>query len=152
MIVKTSKGLAEVKLSYVTNVKDSDRPKITCSDDAAEILRTVFDPETIELQESAVILLINRANKLIGWYNCSVGGSTQTIMEVKFIVLAAILSTANQIILSHNHPSGNLTPSTHDVKLTKQIKDAANLFDIAVIDHIIMTAESYHSMADEGEI
>jgi DNA repair protein RadC len=73
-----------------------------------------------------------------------------TIADPKVIFSAALKACASSIILSHNHPSGNLKPSNADIQLTKKIVNAGNLLDIAVLDHVIVSAEGYYSFADEG--
>jgi DNA repair protein RadC len=102
------------------------------------------------MQEEFKVLLLNRGNKVIGIYEASAGGLTGTVADPRLILAAAIKSLAVSIILSHNHPSGNLKPSRADEELTQKIKVAANYHDIKVIDHIIITSEAYYSFAEEG--
>lgn len=101
------------------------------------------------LEEFKVVFL-NRANRVIGVYDASSGGITGTVADPRLILAAAIKSLAVSIILSHNHPSGNLKPSKADEDLTTKIKEAAKYHDIRVIDHMIITSEGYYSFADEG--
>ena len=142
--------VAEVELIYKTEVKPSQRPKINSVKDCYELLKKLWDENTIEMQEQFKVLLLNRGNKVIGVYEASSGGLTGTVADPRLILAAAIKSLAVSIVLSHNHPSGNLKPSRADEELTQKIKVAASYHDIRVIDHIIITSEGYYSFADEG--
>ena len=82
----------------------------------------------------------------------SEGGITETSADVRIILQAALLTNATAIILAHNHPSGKLRPSRQDIALTEQVKKAAEIMRITVIDHIILTDDSYYSFADEGQL
>ena len=142
--------VAEVELVYKTTVKASERPKINSVKDCYQLLKELWNENTIEMQEEFKVLLLNRGNKVIGVYEASSGGLTGTVADPRLILAAAIKSLAVSIILSHNHPSGNLKPSRDDEELTQKIKVAASYHDIRVIDHIIITSEGYYSFADEG--
>lgn len=142
--------VAEVELVYKTTVKPSQRPKINSVKDCYELLKELWNENTIEMQEEFKVMLLNRGNKVIGVYEVSAGGLTGTVADPRLILAAAIKSLAVSIILSHNHPSGNLKPSRADEELTQKIKTAAAYHDIRVIDHIIITSEGYYSFADEG--
>lgn len=142
--------VAEVELVYKTTVKASERPKINSVKDAYNLLRETWNENTIEMQEEFKVMLLNRANKVIGVYEASAGGLTGTVADPRLILAAAIKSLAVGMVLSHNHPSGNLKPSKADEELTQKIKVAAAYHDIRVIDHIIITSEGYYSFADEG--
>lgn len=147
---KKSWEVAEIQLSYKPKIKPSDRPKITCSRDASEILRASWDTGKLELLEQFKILLTNRANKVLGILEISSGGVSGTVADPKLIFASALKAGASGIILSHNHPSGNLNPSQADLDLTRKIKEGGKLLEIQVLDHIILTAENYYSLADEG--
>jgi DNA repair protein RadC len=99
------------------------------------------------------MLLLNRANKVLGITTLSEGGLSGTLMDVRMIYQYAIKGNACGII-AHNHPSGNSNPSESDLKITQKIKEAGNLLDIQLLDHIIVTPEMdlYRSLADEGQI
>jgi DNA repair protein RadC len=142
--------VAEVELVYRSKVKPSERPKISCSKDIADVLRQIWSIDKIEMVEEFKVLLLNRCNKVLGVFDASSGGITGTVADPRLIMAAAVKSTAVSIILAHNHPSGNLTPSRADEELTQKIKYASMYFDIRVLDHIIITSESYYSFADEG--
>ncbi len=144
--------VAEIQLSYKSNVKPSLRPKITSSRDAHEVLKQVWNDSLIELCEQFKVLFTNRANKVLGVFEVSTGGIAGTVADPKLIFVAALKAGATGIILSHNHPSGNLTPSHADIELTKKIKEGGRLLEIQLLDHLILTSESYFSFADEGLI
>jgi len=100
------------------------------------------------------MLLLNRANKVLGITTISEGGLSGTVTDVRLIYQYAIKGNACGIIIAHNHPSGNSNPSESDLKITQKIKEAGNLLDIQLLDHIILTPEKeiFRSLADEGQI
>lgn len=117
------------------------------------LVKRVFDEETIGYKESFKVLLLNNANKIIGYTTISEGGLTSTVVDVRVVMQTALVSNATSIILAHNHPSGNLYPSGHDDNLTKKIKSACELMDIRLLDHIIVTPyDSFYSYCDEGRL
>ena len=142
--------VAEVELVYKTKVKPSQRPKITTSVDAYEILQKIWNRDKIELVEEFKVLLLNRSNKVLGVLDASSGGITGTVADPRIILTAAIKANAVGIVLSHNHPSGSVKPSRADEELTVKIREAARYLDMTVLDHIIITSEGYYSFADEG--
>lgn len=142
--------VAEIQLTYKTKVRPSERPKITSSKEAYEILLDSWDEHKLEFVEQFKILLLNRASMVLGIYEVSTGGVSATIADPKLIFAAAIKANASAIILSHSHPSGQLKPSDADLKLTKKLKDGGKYLEISVLDHIIVTSEGYYSFADEG--
>jgi len=144
-----SHDLAEIKVSYKCKLKDVVR--ITNSKDAFNVLYQLFDMNTIELKEEFFLLLLNRANYVLGWFKLSSGGSTSTVVDAKIIFILALRTNANSIILCHNHPSKNMKPSDTDINLTKRIQQAGKLLDITLLDHIIISSgETYFTFADEG--
>ncbi len=122
--------VAEVSLIYVTKVKPSDRLTVKCSRDAQKIFFDSWNPNTIEHKESFKMLLLNRANKVLGITTISEGGLSGTVTDVRLIFQYAIKGNASGIIVAHNHPSGNQNPSESDLKITQKIKEAGNLLDI----------------------
>jgi DNA repair protein RadC len=147
---KTLFEVAEIQLSYKSKVKPSLRPKIESSKDAYQVLKKYWDEDKIEFVEQFKVLLLNRANKVIGMYEVSTGTTTSTVYDPKLIFVAAIKANACGVIIAHNHPSGNLTPSQADIYLTKELKEGGKLLHIPLLDHIIITYEKYYSFADEG--
>jgi len=100
--------------------------------------------------ENFCILLLNRANKVLRTVRISDGGITGTVVDQRKVFKIALDNNATSIILGHNHPSGQLTPSTSDIELTKKIKQAGEVLDLPVLDHIIIGDGNYYSFADEG--
>lgn len=98
------------------------------------------------------IVLLNRANKVLSQHLISKGGQAGTVADPKIIFQTALEHHAASVILAHNHPSGNLKPSQADVDLTKKLRHAGTLLDIAVPDHLIFTDSGYYSFADEGMV
>ena len=125
------------------------RKKITSSHDAFEIFQSTMGDQAYE---SFWIILLNKANKVIGKCNISEGGVSGTVVDPKKIFKMALDNHASSIILGHNHPSGNIQPSEADQKITKKIKDAGFMLDVAVLDHIIIGDDRYYSFADEGTL
>lgn len=121
--------------------------KISCSKDVYDIVK----PLLLDLaHEEFWILTLSRANTVIKPIKISQGGITATVVDTRLIYMKAIENSACSIILCHNHPSGNLKPSDEDVAITKKLKEAGKIMDIAVLDHIIYTENGYYSFADEG--
>ena len=141
----------EIQISYKEKIKISDAPKICSSKDAAKLLFECWDKGTIELQESFKILLLNNSNKVKGIYEISKGGISATYVDVRILFATVLKSLSVGIIMSHNHPSGQLKPSKADLELTSKVKAASNFFDIKVLDHLIISSNGeYLSFADEG--
>ena len=143
-------SLAEITIGYSRKLKSSERIKITDSTDANNVLWNIF--HSLEHVEYFYIICLDRANQVLGFHQVSKGGLSGTVTDVRVIFQVAIKSNSSGIILAHNHPSGNLQPSDADLKITEKIKKAGSLLDIKVLDHLILSEESYLSMADESLI
>ncbi len=141
--------VSEVQLSYKTTVKASERPQINTSEDVHRVLQANWNYEIIEFIEEFKIILLNRANRVLGIVPISVGGTSGTIADPKIIYVAALKMNAASIVLCHNHPSGNLKASHADLELTKKLKNAGQFLDLPVLDHIILTKDGFLSFADE---
>jgi DNA repair protein RadC len=144
-------GVPEIKVRY-NRSKKVFLGKVTNSKDAAEFVRKVYPRGSLELQEAFVVLYLNRTNEILGYYKHSVGGITGTVADPRIIFATAVSSASVGMILAHNHPSGNLTASQADIDLTRRIKEVGKLLDIQVLDHLILTRDSYFSFADQGMI
>lgn len=144
--------IAEVEMIYKCKVPYSARTKISCSKDSYSILLSNWNPNKIELQEQFKVLLLNRSNAVLGIAEISTGGITGTVVDIRLILSTALKANATNLILCHNHPSGNLNPSVADETITTKIKTAASFLDIRILDHIILSSEGYFSFADEGRI
>ena len=124
-----------------------EKPVIKTSSDIAHYLQTKLKDYRHEV---FAILFLNRANKVNHFEIVSEGGITGTVADTRIILRKALEEDAVNIILCHNHPSGSLKPSRADEELTKKIKEAARFFDIAVLDHLIVSEAGYYSFADDG--
>lgn len=122
---------------------------ISSSKVAAEMLYPIIMDKP---HEAFTIMYLNNANKVIQIEIVSEGGITATVVDIKVILKKALLHLASKIILAHNHPSGNLTPSAADKNITQKIKAAAQTLEIDVLDHIIIGRNEYYSFADEGDL
>jgi len=139
----------EVELTYR---KKSEHPEIiiTSQEMAAQILRSAWDENKIELLEQFKIVLIDGANACLGVADISSGGLSSCMVDVRLVFATALKAKATQIILAHNHPSGRTTPSDVDLALTKRLCAAGEILDIRVLDHFILTKESHRSLASAG--
>jgi len=142
--------VCEINVSYSNENKD--KIKIVNSNDAYAIALKQWNLDTIELQEEAKVLLLNRANIVIGIYNLSKGGITSCIIDIKLILSVALKAVASGIIIIHNHPSGNLKPSQADLDITSKLNKASKTVDINLLDHLIITKEDYYSLSDNGKM
>ena len=145
--MKNKINLYELKKSFA----NFERRSIKQSSDAAAYIRQFYFDD-LEIFESSFILLLNRANITIGYVKLSQGGICGTVMDIKLICKYAVDALASSVIIAHNHPSGNLNPSNADIEITNKIKAALNIVDSQLIEHIILTADSYYSFADNGKI
>lgn len=109
-----------------------------------------FYGDDIEIWESFYILCLNAANNTIGFAKISQGGITSTVVDVRLIAMYSMQFGATQIIMCHNHPSGNAQPSDADKRITEKAKEGLKLLDVKVLDHLIITTEKFYSFADEG--
>ncbi len=125
------------------------RTKLVTSKEIVTYLRTILKDRSNEV---FAVLFLNQAHKVKNFKIMSRGGITGTVVDPRIILKQALDEGATSIILSHNHPSGNLRPSMADKELTYKIKIAASYFDIKVIDHIIVSDEGHYSFADAGEL
>ena len=121
--------------------------RITCSGDVYALMKPLLSDLN---HEEFWLILLNRANKVMRKQNISQGGISGTVADPKLIFNHALNQLASGIILVHNHPSGNTKPSEADKRLTRQLAEAGKLLEIAVLDHIIFTDNSYFSFADES--
>lgn len=144
--------VGEVELTYRTTHKLPDAKPLISSADAAKFLRTIYNPLTIEHRETFWMVCLNCASEPIAIYRLSDGAINATIVDVRILFQAALLSNATSILLSHNHPSGQLKASNSDISITKQIVECGRLLQITVLDHIIITVNGYYSFGDEGRL
>lgn len=155
--LKKFKGIGEAKaISIITALELGrrrreadilDRKKIGSSKDVFELMQPVL--ADLGHEEFHVVFLSN-SNRILNRKAISSGGITGTVADVRMIMKEAIDQRATAIILCHNHPSGTTKPSQADIQLTKKVKEAGQILDVKVLDHIIVTLKEYYSFADEG--
>ncbi|HNE29482.1 MAG TPA: DNA repair protein RadC [Saprospiraceae bacterium] len=124
-----------------------DRPRISCSQDAYNIVAALL---TDLPHEEFWILLLNKSNEVFHRQQLSIGGSAGTVVDVKLLFKTALDALAKAVIVLHNHPSGNLQPSQADIDLTRRIRKAGELLDLPLLDHLIVSERGYYSFADAG--
>ncbi len=126
-----------------------EKTKITCSNDVFEVMQPLLG--ALQHEEFWIIFL-NNSNKILDKILLSKGGLTGTLVDSRIVFKKAMELSATGIILCHNHPSGTVKPSTSDMNLTKKLKNAGEILDIKVLDHLIITEKNYTSFADENLI
>lgn len=146
---KISLTLAEISVSYKSTQFVKPSSKVTAADDVYKLLQPIFQ-DFVEHHEEFWIVLLNRANKVLGVSQIGKGGFAGTVADPKIIFQCALKANACSIIIAHNHPSGQLNPSQADISLTAKIKEAGKMLDLPLLDHLIMTAETFYSFQNEG--
>jgi DNA repair protein RadC len=129
-----------------------DTYSITGPKDANFILRKYINLRQLDLRESFWVILLTNANRVIAISKVTTGTTTGVLTNPKYIFQLALLTNASAIIIAHNHPSGSLKISGSDIEETKKIKQLAALMDMSLLDHLIITSESYTSMVQEGKL
>ena len=142
--------VGEVELSYKPKFKKLHQ--VTCSEDAYKYLLPTYKEGTICYKEYFKVLFLNQSNQVLGYTLISEGGITDTTVDVRVILQAALLTNSVAIILAHNHPSGNITPSKEDISITNNLKEIGKLFGIEIVDHIIIGNYNYFSFIENGII
>jgi len=140
--------IAEIELKYTPNKYST--VQILNAVDCVPIFRDVWNKDGLEYYEEFKIMYLNRANEILGIYHHSKGGLNAVFFDVRMIFQAALKANASSIIVAHNHPTGNLKPSTEDISMTKKIKEAGNILNITLLDSIILTKDNFCSMISEG--
>lgn len=158
-LVKNFKGVGEAKAITIAAAMElgrrrqlsriHEKPQVSCSRDAFNAIA----PLLMDLpHEEFWMLLLNRANRILGREQVSQGGVAGTVVDAKIVFRRAIEGQACSIVLCHNHPSGNISPSQADIDLTRKLKKAGETIDVLVVDHLIVGDGGYYSFADEGLI
>ena len=142
--------LSEIKVSYRPN--KSTAISLNNSESIFRMVLEHWNKDTIELQEEMKVVLLNRSNHLLGIYELSKGGMAGTIVDVKLLLSVALKCAASNIIMIHNHPSGNLRPSKADIAITDKVKTATRQVDLLLLDHLIISKDWYYSFADDGKV
>jgi DNA repair protein RadC len=158
-LVSGFKGIGEAKAITIIAALELGRRRklaeiqkghqIKCSED----IFNLFQPVLSDLpHEEFWLLLLNRSNTVIHKTKISQGGIVGTVVDVRIILKLALEKLATGIAVCHNHPSGNLFPSTSDVETTRKLREACQTVDIAFLDHLIVSGNKYYSFADEGTL
>ena len=145
--VKAITIAAALELGVRRSMADNKKQVVLSSKDIADYLQAQLQYKKHEI---FAVVFLNKANRINHFEIISEGGITGTVADPRIILKKALEHDAVSIVLSHNHPSGNLKPSRHDQELTAKIKEASGYFDIKVLDHIIVSEDGYFSFADEG--
>jgi len=140
------------KIKVKVTATKGDEVFISSPDDLPDMLRMLFNADTIEWTEEFLVVCLNRAHKVLGYYKVGAGGFSNVVCDPKVVLTIALQSAASSIILAHNHPSGNTNPSDSDILVTDKIKKACSYLDINLLDHFIITSDSHYSFMDRGKL
>lgn len=144
-MTKSNTTISEISLKRTPS--EFQKIIITNSQESADYIRQFYFDD-ITIYESVFLLLLDRQNKTIGYAKISQGGITGAVVDIKIVCKYIVDSLASGAILCHNHPSGNLVPSTADIEITKKIVNILKLMNSQLMDHIILTENSFYSFAD----
>jgi len=151
--IERSPMLAELKVSYRRNgtrrAKRQESPFVVVDSMRCDIyLRRIWNKDTIEFREEFIVLCLNSTHEVLGWINVASGGFSATTIDPRIIFGVALQTASSAIVVAHNHPSGSLKPSPQDIAITQQLRAAGKMIGINVLDHLIITRDSYFSFAD----
>lgn len=144
-------SLPEFKLIVNNPYPNVDRITIHGNQDAIDVLKDIWEPGTIELYESVYVIFMNKSMRVLGYIRQAHGSIDSCVFDPRLILATALLSGSTAILVAHNHPSGNTSPSISDETVTRKLKEACSLLNLVFLDHIIITADSYFSFSDEGD-
>lgn len=134
----------------ITSSEGDVEQHISSSDDVVEIMRSKI--QDLKHEECWALFLSN-SNRILDTYRISQGGIQATVVDQRIVVKRALELLSTRIVLVHNHPSGSTKPSDADIVLTRRVKEATALFDIQLLDHIIISSTgSYYSFKQEGAL
>lgn len=142
---------AEVEIHYKRPLFGSMK-EVTTPSDANEFLRTYIDMPRLDVKEFFWAIFLTRANNVLGIATIGCGDIAGVCVNAREIIQLALLTHASLVIVAHNHPSGKLVPSSQDRQITRKISEGLALFDAKLMDHLIVTSESYYSFASEGDL
>jgi DNA repair protein RadC len=140
--------LTEIFLSYKN--KNLNSEQLINSDEVYKFILNYWDDNTLDAQENVKMILMNAGNQVIGVYDMSKGGITSTVVDIRLVLSVALKCLATNIILVHNHPTGNTNPSQADKELTKKFQSACKFLEINFLDHLIIARSNYFSFCDNG--
>lgn len=140
----------EMQITYSTKVKADERITAITSEKLADVFRNYYQYGTLEYCEIMYAALFDAQYRIIGIIRCSEGVLDSAPFNFKKIMQAALLCNARAIAICHNHPSGSLTPSSNDKEGTRKLMEMCRVMQYKLVDHIILTSESYYSFNDNG--
>ena len=141
-----------LSLSFDRNVKKSELVNLRNAADANNVFKQIFCADTFDWKEEMIMLCLNRANRVLGFYKVSSGGITGTVVDPRVIFTVALNCGASSFVIAHNHPSGQLHPSEADKQITQKLKHAGALMDIHLVDHLIIADDGFYSFAENGAL
>ena len=154
-VTETLPIVSEVSLRYKSKVDQSQRKKVLCSLDVANIVRSFGEmQENIGFRELFYAVMLNKSNTVLAAVKIAEGGMNSVQVDVRMIMQAALLTAASAFAIVHNHPSGSISPSREDIRMTNRLKEIGDLLDIQLIDSIIITEDPArtYSFSDEGRL
>lgn len=140
--------VCEISVKYHTNEEFDKKLFVKTKEDTVKILRE-FMQEDIELEEMTYGVILGPSLKVIGCINVGRGDLTSCVINLKKLISACLLCNGNAVIMAHNHPSGNLEPSSADIRMAKKLDKACSIMDIELLDTIILTKDSANSFIDK---
>lgn len=144
--------IPKIKLTYVADVGVIEKPALRNSVKVAEVFRNSYEEGEIDFTEQFKVLYLSRTLKPLGLVNHSGGHTTNCLVDIKLILVGALLTKAECIMVSHNHPSGNLAPSAQDDQVTQQIKTGCEAVGLRLLDHVIVTRGGHYSYCDNQRL
>ena len=142
-------ALAAVELYTRKKARNNLREKIHSSTDVYRIMQPIMVNQEVE---ELWAIYMNMASRIVKMKRISVGGIAQTLVDIRILLKEALLCNAVAMTICHNHPSGNVRPSSADHQLTEKISKACKTMDIRFLDHVIIADDTYYSYADEGRL
>lgn len=140
--------VAEIAINYRPDI--SRQPQVTSIAETHDLIRSLWDNNSICLQEQFAAFYFNTSNRMLGYRLISTGNMKSCLVDVKLLCSLALHSLCSAVVIAHNHPSGNLKPSEKDFAITLKIQEALRLIDVELLDHFIITDTDYASFAECG--
>lgn len=144
--------IPEIELSYKPSRRLSSLPEVTEPEDAYKLFTASWARDKLEFVEQFKVMLLNNGNRVLGICQLFTGGVRRTTVDIKLVMVTAIKTSTQKMIVAHNHPGGSLLPSDADIILTHKLLRAANILDIDLLDHLILSAEGYYSFLEHGKM
>lgn len=140
--------ISEIELTYHNYIPPIDRYKVDTPRLAYQLFLKTWNPGQIDLLEQFKVMLLDTSCRMLGIATVSTGGISHCIADQRLIFATALKGKASQLILAHNHPSGNLEPSPEDIRLTQKLLESGKMLDIPISDHLIITRQDFTSLKE----